>query len=278
MRLTTNQRHALLGGTLLVGVLVTVVLLVRAYGPFVRVQVLAPGPVTVVVGGNLRTDPLSVGAHTIRFQARTQSGQMLSDQVVFDVDERPGGGGGGGGGGGEGGGGDPTEERSEKKGEKKRLPEIRATVVIAGPSRHVEGERTAVSAPALVGDQSFSSDRQRHGSRTGVLLAHEKVRAEYRVVVPRRKYLLEITAQHDRPAPVRIAVSVNGRSWKVVEFKRGNGRFATLPVGILRNFSGGTVAFRLLNDFFDRTAFLASDDERHDRNAFIDKFTLTPVE
>lgn len=279
MMLTERQRHAVLGGLLLASVAALLATLAAHYRYFLAVQVFPPGARTIIIGGGLRTDALSVGNHTLTFRGRTRTGQAISTTTSFTVDPHPGGGGGtGGGGGGESGGG--GEELAPARGRRARrhVPQLPATVTEVGPPIITTAERTGRSAPRLVGDQSFSSDRQRHGLRTGLLLAHGRVRAEYVIAARPGDYLVELTAQHDRPAPVQIAVYVNERPWKVVTFRRGNGRFEQLPVGILRNFSRGTLTLRFVNDYFDAAQFGATEDERHDRNAFIDEIRLTLIE
>lgn len=275
MSLTDTQRHALLSGLLVASVLALLAVLGQTYFTYLRVQVAPPSRERVVViGGQLPTEGLSVGEHLLEVGVRTASGERGGRRVAFHVDARPAGGPPPGGPVGDGG----PPEAEPRRGKKRVIRELGATVVEKGPVRIIPAERTPQSAPTLVGDPSFSSNQQRHGPITGTLLAHSRVRAEYLVSTPVGKYLVELAAQHDRPAPVKIAIAVNGKTWKVVTFAKGNGKFERIPVGILRNFAGGRISLRFLNDFFDRDRFLETEDERYDRNAFIDEIHLTPVE
>lgn len=220
-----------------------------------------------MVGGQLAAG-LPVGNHTLEFRSRTSSGTPVHATRQFTVTARPGGGGAGIGGG---------EEPPPAPGRREHVSQIGITVERTGSRIALPAEEGNGSTVTLVGDSPFSSTKQTLGNIVGTLLAHDRVRAEYRVSVPRGRYLLELRAQHDRPAPVRIAVLVNGKTWKIVEFTKSNGKFETIPVGILQDFSGARISLRFLNDFFDRPRFLATQDERFDRNGFIDAILLTPV-
>lgn len=264
------NRRLLLGIIVGVVAVVALVLILTGTGQLLRTQVTQREERVFVVGGQLAAG-LPVGGHTLEFRSRTSSGVPVRSQTRFTIAARPSGDGDGGsetGGGGE----EPPPTRGREL-----IPQIGVSVERIGNRIALPAEEGKGSTVALVGDTQFSSTKQTLGNIVGTLLAHDRVRADYRVSVPRGRYLLELRAQNDRPAPVRIAVSVNGKTWKVVEFTKGNGKLDTLPVGILRDFAGGRITFRLLNDFFDRQRFLSTFDERFDRNAFIDTLLLTPV-
>lgn len=112
------------------------------------------------------------------------------------------------------------------------------------------------------------------GARRVVTLAHQGARLIRQVAVPAGHYWLDITAKHDRPGPVDIVIYLNNRAWKVIRLSQNDNVYRTHRVGLLKNFSGGTVQFRPLTDKFDRAN---PANEERDRNLHIDWWRLTTV-
>ena len=103
-------------------------------------------------------------------------------------------------------------------------------------------------------------------------IAHGRAILEGRVSVPRNNYWLNIRVRHDQPGPVDMAVYLNGRAWKTVRLTKADNNYYTHQVGLLRDFSGGTIRFRLLNDTYHTSR---PTDEDTDRNLFVDWWQLT---
>ncbi|MBI4021765.1 MAG: hypothetical protein HY372_00225 [Candidatus Andersenbacteria bacterium] len=156
-----------------------------------------------------------------------------------------GGGGGGGGGGGDDGGGEPQRP----------------------PSRTITFQ--AETGHRLSG--SFSGIEKDSG-RTVIKLAHPGAVLQRRVSVPAGNYRFLLTAKHDRPGPVDIAIFVNNRLVKIVRLDKNDNAYRTHEALKLNNFSGGTIRFQFRNDAFDRRHPTAAEA---DRNAYIDKWALT---
>lgn len=110
------------------------------------------------------------------------------------------------------------------------------------------------------------------GGLTVVTLAHTRARLAKKVVVPRDSYWLYVNVKHDKPGPVDMAVYLNNKAWKVIRLDKNDNRYRTHRVGLLRNFAGGTIRFRFLNDVYDRSA---PTNEARDRNLYIASWGLT---
>lgn len=139
-----------------------------------------------------------------------------------------------------------------------------------GESSNEESNRPQHSAqfPAATGHKisgSYSGLR-RDGNLTVAKLAHSRARLERKVSVPLGDYWLFLYAKHDRPGPVKLAVYLNNRAWKVIELAGNDDKYRVHRVGLLRGFRSGTIRFRLLNDAYDRSM---PTDEKTDRNLYI---------
>lgn len=120
---------------------------------------------------------------------------------------------------------------------------------------------------------SYSGPVTQNGTRV-VKLAHGRAVLEKKITVARGDYWLEARLRHDRPGPVYAAVYLNNRPWKVVKLAGNDDQYRTHRLGLLRNFSGATIRFRLLNDAYDRAN---PSNEATDKNFFIDWWQLTSV-
>jgi hypothetical protein len=107
---------------------------------------------------------------------------------------------------------------------------------------------------------------------TVATLAHSGARLAKKVVVSSDSYWLYVNVKHDRPGPVDMAVYLNDRAWKVIRLDKNDDRYWTHRVGLLRNFSGGTIRFRFLNDVYDKSD---PTNEAKDRNLHIASWGLT---
>ncbi|MEX1997654.1 MAG: hypothetical protein WEA04_03185 [Candidatus Andersenbacteria bacterium] len=113
---------------------------------------------------------------------------------------------------------------------------------------------------------------QKSGSQTVVKLAHPGAVLERQVTAPRDNYWLDVHVRHDRPGPIHMAVYLNNRAWKVIKFDQNDNKYRTHRIGLLRNFAGARIRFRLLNDTYDKAN---PANEELDRNLFIDWYRLT---
>lgn len=169
-------------------------------------------------------------------------------------------------------------ETNDRIDEKTRDPELGTVIQSSGAAVVREAEQD----PRLVGDQSYSgvvSD----GPRSVLTIAQSSVEALYYLSVPPHpRYLVELRARHDAPAPVGVLLTVNGKPWKRLSLTRGDAAYRTHRVGILRNFSGGVLGIQLTNDVFDGTALRTCSDEIcrdvADRNLYVDWFRLVPIQ
>ena len=118
---------------------------------------------------------------------------------------------------------------------------------------------------------AYSGVREDSGL-TVVTLAHEGARLAKKVAVPRDSYWLYVNAKHDKPGPVDMAVYINNKAWKVIRLEKQDNRYRTHRVGLLRNFTGGTIRFRFLNDVYDKAD---PTNEAKDRNLHIASWGLT---
>lgn len=145
------------------------------------------------------------------------------------------------------------------------------------------GDSGANELSAPVRTFAFSPDRGHrvYGAYSGirsdkglsvVTLAHARAGLEKKVSVSRGDYWLYINAKHDRPGPVDVAVYLNNRAWKVVRLDKNDDRYRTHRIGLLRQFSGGVIRFRFLNDIYDKSD---PTNEAKDRNLHIASWGLT---
>jgi len=193
-----------------------------------------------------------VGEHEFNINVTDSTdGKLLaqSEQVMILVEEKldSGSGGDGGGGGGSGGGGGGEGASGPYK-----------TYAFA-PER---GHDIAGNDSGVVND----------GSKVVVKLAENTATLKKKVNVPLEDFWFYIVARHDKPTPVKLAIYLNGKAWKVVTLDKGNNSYELIRVGVLRNFRGGVIGFRLTNDVFDRGN---PNNEELDRNAFIDAWALS---
>ncbi len=143
--------------------------------------------------------------------------------------------------------------------------------------------REAEVTVRLRGDANYSGVVQ-DGDRSILALSRPDVVASYFVRLPQTgRYLVEFHARHDLPAPVEAEILLNGRSWKRLVLRAGDGQYHTSRVGILRNFSSGVIGVRFLNDFFDGNALRSCLDnatclDQADRNLYLDWIRFIPVE
>jgi hypothetical protein len=104
----------------------------------------------------------------------------------------------------------------------------------------------------------------------------------YLSVPPSPRYVVELRARHDAPAPVDVLLTLNGKPWKRLSLTHGDAAYRTHRVGILRNFSGGVLGIQLTNDTFDGASLRACGDavcrDAADRNLYVDWFRLVPIE
>lgn len=160
---------------------------------------------------------------------------------------------GGGGGSGSSGGGDSSDGGNEEV----------ATRALRTYTNQAEKDQT-VSGPY--------SGIIKDGTRTVAKLAANSSSLQKKVAVTRDNYWLDVTVKHDQPGPVTFAVYVNNQAWKVVKLDKNDNQYRTHRIGQLRNFAGGTIRFRLLNDTFDKSD---PTNEAKDRNLYVDSWQLT---
>ena len=153
--------------------------------------------------------------------------------------------------------------------------EVPLVVTVLERPRTQEAEKSVT----LRGDPRYSSANQPDGKRTTVLLAHERVQAQYHLALPQGNHLVEITAKHGMAGPVKIILRVNGKRWKTVTFGKNNNAYERKAVGILSNFSQGTLSAQLVNDAFTCTKdqLRSGQTAGCDRNAQVDALTFTRV-
>lgn len=230
---------------------------------------------SVIVGGVLDTRQIPEGTHVLAVRARTPSGLLGTARVsvvvthatAADRGENP-----------------PVPPPTEGQDEPTTTPaeyDPAFGSVLRPKSSGVT--REAEDAPRLVGDVRFSGVVT-DGDRGVVVLAKPTAQALYYLnVVPQPQVLLELRVRHDAPPPVDVVVSLNGRSWKRLVLEKGDGKYRTHRVGLLRNFSGGVIGIRFLNDQYDAGAMSVCGDDaackdRSDRNLYIDWLRLVPIE
>lgn len=143
------------------------------------------------------------------------------------------------------------------------------------------GEEEPVAAPVKEYAFAAASNQQITGKYAGVVpvgsISIVKLTATTDtlardVKVPKGDYTFYLRAKHDRPGPVTAVIYVNNKAWKVIKLDKNDNQFRTHKVGILKNFSGGKIHFRLLSDAFDRND-PANEDK--DRNLFVEAWGLT---
>ncbi len=129
----------------------------------------------------------------------------------------------------------------------------------------------------------FAPERghQTSGSNTTIVEDQERVVARLAgntstvskvVRVTRENYWLYITARHDQPEPVQVAVYIDGQAWKVLTMEQGDNKYRIHQVGLLRSFAGSEISFKFINDVYDRQDVT---NEVTDRNFFIDAWALS---
>jgi hypothetical protein len=191
------------------------------------------------------------GEHT--FQVTVQDnefGDLLaaSEPITIVVEDTSGGddgGGGGGGNGGGGGGGDPG---------------------IGGGHRPSAPVRTFAFAPERGHEiKGNSASVTEDAGRVVVKLGSNSDLLWKSLKVPVGNYWLYFDAKHSLPKPVKVAVYVNDKAWKVVTLDNGDNQYRVHRAGLLRVFKGSKVSFRLVND----------GSGANDRNFFIDAWALS---
>lgn len=85
-------------------------------------------------------------------------------------------------------------------------------------------------------------------------------------------YWLFISAKHDAPAPVHLAVYVNDKAWKTLLLDKGDNKYRTHRVGLLRGFRTGRIKFRLVNDTYNKAQ---PENENEDRNLYLEWWALS---
>ncbi len=108
-------------------------------------------------------------------------------------------------------------------------------------------------------------------SKKTIVLAANNSRLERSVSVPRGDYWLDVQVKNDTPAPVYFAVYLDGKAWKIVRAIQGTNAYRLERAGLLRNFSSGTIAFRMINDTYDKSQ---PTNAAKDRNLHIDWWRL----
>ena len=229
-----------------------------------------------IVGGTLDVLQIPEGPHTLAVRATTSSGASHEAQVSVVITHATVA---------NGGGHAPLPPPTEGRDD----PDIASPLVddpALGGALRPKGSgviREAETEPRLVGDVEFSGVVT-DGTRRVVALSQPNAQALYYLQsAPESRVLLELRARHDAPAPVEVAVSLNGKSWKRVVLGEGDGVYRTHRVGILRNFSGGVIGLRLVNDLYDTAAMDACGEDaacrdRNDRNFYLDWLRLVPIE
>lgn len=101
------------------------------------------------------------------------------------------------------------------------------------------------------------------GKKKVVTLAGNTARLAKKITIARGNYWLEIHAKHDKPGPVQVAIDVNGKLWKKITLTGNDNKYRTTRVGLLRNFAGATIRFRLLNDVYDKKNPTNADKDRN---------------
>lgn len=76
--------------------------------------------------------------------------------------------------------------------------------------------------------------------------------------VPTRNYWLYINVKHSTPKPIKMAIYINNKAWKVITLDKGDNQYRTHRVGLLRSFKGSKVSFRLVNNQKDNALFINS--------------------
>ena len=168
------------------------------------------------------------GEHTFLINVQDENGELLTESelitiVVEDISEGgddPGGGGGGGGGGGEGDG---------------HKPSVPARTFAFAPERKHD---VAGNSASIISDLG----------RVVVRLRSNSDSLSKSLKVPVDNYWLYIDAKHGVPKPIKVAIYVNNKAWKVVTLDKGDNRYRVHRAGLLRVFKGSKVHFRLVND------------------------------
>ncbi|HMQ31532.1 MAG TPA: carbohydrate-binding domain-containing protein [Chloroflexaceae bacterium] len=107
---------------------------------------------------------------------------------------------------------------------------------------------------------------QEAGSEAGVLFWDGAAIAVFEAD-ERGRYLLRVRARHSAPAPVQLALYLNGRRVRDVSLERGDGTAETLEVALDLQAGPQVIAIRFLNDGAINGA---------DRNAIIEWLELAP--
>lgn len=198
------------------------------------------------------------GKYVVQLDATDSEGTAAAHTVTINVvaptvtetggNDDPKGGGDGGSGGGGGGSGDSSEDSVERPRPVQHVFEAESGHTISGSYSGIEPNKKTV------------------------VLAHPQAVLERKVTVAKNNYYLDVHARHDRPGPVKVAVYLNNRAWKVIVLNKNDNQYRTHRLGQLRNFSGGTIRFRLINDVYDRNDPANGDK---DRNLHVDWWRLT---
>lgn len=142
-------------------------------------------------------------------------------------------------------------------GEEMALLDIRTYAFAVERGHQLEGKNTSI-----VDDQG----------RVVVRLAGNTSVVKRAVRVTRDRYWLYVTARHDKPGPVQVAVYVDGQAWKVFALEAGDDQYRMHRIGLLRDFGGSEISFKFINDEFDRQNV---SNEETDRNFFLDAWALS---
>lgn len=108
-------------------------------------------------------------------------------------------------------------------------------------------------------------------SKQTAVLASNRSYLERTVSVPQNDYWLDVQVRNDSPAPVYFAVYLNDKAWKIVRATTGTNSYQLHRAGLLRDFTGGRIKFRMINDTYDKSD---PTNAETDRNLHIDWWRL----
>ncbi len=221
------------------------------------------------------------GNYVMTVRATDSAGHITTRDVTVTVDqatptpsttpppdEKPSeGGGGGGGGGADGGGGGSAEESVSQQSV--------ASAVVGKPVRYRPFINHVITGDAVL--SSFLKD----GSRTVALLAKPGALLIGKTNVAAGNYCLYLTAKEDRvidKQPVDIGIylkqSNKWKVWKIVRFPLSDGKYRTRLAGLLKNYKGGAIAFRLIKDGWHPSV---PDPDLKDLNLYLADYIFKPV-
>ena len=277
--MTSNQKRVAVAGLIIILIIVAVAITTNL-ASYLRSQV-APGDQSTTLTKQFTWTPnqnIVPGNYSLSFMSTDSQGANSTKTVAVSVvaedngtNNNSGGnsggssdggednGGGGGDGGGGGGGGDGNSGGGGGGGDSE--PPL-AKPVRTYINQSEQGHQISGSHSGVVTD----------GSQTVVTLAHAKAALSKNMSVPADDYWLDIRAKHDRPGPVKLAIYINNKAWKVISLDKNDNRYRIHRVGLLRNFSRGNIRFRFLNDVYDKNNPTNADT---DRNLHIDWWRLT---